>query len=65
MNWPTWTSIGQAAASTPTWGDIADNASFQIEVSIEIASVKASWWAVGKSEQEIMAKVKENFQKGK
>lgn len=64
MNWPTWTSIGQAAANTPTWDNIFDQASLQNRVNLETANVKMSWWAVGKSEQEVIAKVKENLQKG-
>jgi hypothetical protein len=64
MNWPTWDSLGQSAVnSLPKWEQLSDNANFQIDVAVEITNVQASWWAVGKSDAEIMAKVRENLQK--
>jgi hypothetical protein len=67
MATPTWDSIGQAAINQmPTWEKLSQEANFQIDVSLEIASVRATWWAVGTSDQEVMGKVKENLQaKGK
>ncbi len=62
MAWPTWNSLAeQAVNSMPTWEKINNEAALQNTVTLEIANVKASWWAVGKSDQEIMGKVKENL----
>ena len=39
MNWPTWTSIGEAANNEmPTWGDLFNGASAQIEFQIQLTS---------------------------
>lgn len=67
MAWPTWNSLAEAAInSMPTASDVFNEAQFQIDVSLEIANVRASWAAVGKSDQEVMAMVRENLKsKGK
>lgn len=67
MTWPTWDSLAeQAINSLPTWEKLNNEASLQIDVTLELASVRASWSAVGKSDQEIMGMVKENLRrKGK
>jgi hypothetical protein len=64
MQWPTWDSIGQAAIKQmPNWDSVFGEASFRIAVDLERLNVEASGWALGKSEQEIMGRVKENLQK--
>lgn len=67
MAWPTWDSLAeQAINSMPTASDVFNEARLEIDASLELASVRGSWWAVGKSDQEIMGKVRENLQrKGK
>lgn len=67
MTWPTWNSLAeQAINSMPTASDVFNEAQLEIDASVELASVRASWWAAGKSDQEIMSKVRENLQeKGK
>lgn len=67
MVWPTYDSLAaQAINSMPTAADVFGEAHLEIDAAIELASVRASWWAVGKSDQEIMGKVRENLQqKGK
>lgn len=50
----------------PTWGDVFAEAEFNIAVTLEIANVRMSFWAIDKSDQEIMGKVRENLKaKGK
>lgn len=47
MAFPTWNSLAeQAINSMPTWGKLCDDASIQIRLRQEIASVEASWFAV-------------------
>lgn len=59
-----WSSLAEAAInSMPTWEKLNDEAQFQINVSLELANVRASWAAVGKSDQEVMGMVKENLRK--
>ena len=39
MNWPTWTSLGEAASNEmPTWGDLFNGAAAQIEFQIQLTS---------------------------
>lgn len=39
MNWPTWTSLGEAANNEmATWGDLFNGASAQIEFQIQLTA---------------------------
>lgn len=68
MNWPTWTSLGEAAAnSLPTWKSITDDANLQIRFQQELASVRASWFAVENPqgvEAEAKRRLMEKLQRG-
>ena len=47
MNWPTWTSLAEAAfTEMPTWDKLFQDANIQLRYQLELASVKASWFAV-------------------
>lgn len=55
---PSWDNVG------PTWGQLFDSANQTIAFKIKLASVKASGWAVGKSEQECESEAKRRLMEG-
>lgn len=55
---PSWGNVG------PTWGQLFDSANQTITFKIKLASVKASGWAVGKSEQECESEAMRRLQEG-
>lgn len=57
-----------STVSLPTWEQIFNQAKGEIDrqliqpaIEREILNVRASWWAVGKSDGEIMAEAKERL----
>lgn len=68
MTFPTWSSLAeQAVNSMPTWGKLCDEATLQLRLRQEIASVEASWFAVENPDQvesEARRRLIEKLQKG-
>ena len=55
---PTWENVG------PTWGQLFDAANNEIAFKLKLSSVKASGWAVGKSEQECESEARRRMVEG-
>lgn len=65
MTFPTWDSEGQKAInSLPTWGKMFGGADNEIAFTLKLASVKASGWALGKTEQECQAEARRRLMEG-
>jgi len=65
MTTPTWTSLGESAInSLPTWGKMFASADMEIAFTLKLASVKASGWALGKTEQECMSEAMRRLREG-
>lgn len=65
MTWPTFGSLAEAAVNkAPTWEKHFQEAGQLIAFRQKIASVEASWWAVGKSQQEIESEAARQLQEG-
>lgn len=65
MTWPTFGSLAEAAINkAPTWGKHFDEAAYLIALRLKIASVEASGWALGKSQQEIETEAKRRLMEG-
>lgn len=65
MTWPTFGSLTEAAVNkAPTWGKHFSEAEYLIALRLKIASVEASGWALGKSQQEIETEAKRRLMEG-
>lgn len=65
MTWPTFGSLAEAAVNkAPTWEKHFQEAGMLIAFRLKVASVEASWWAVGKSQQEIESEAARRLQEG-
>lgn len=65
MSTPTWTSLGEAAInSLPTWGKMFASTDQEIAFKLKLASVKASGWACGKTEQECESEARRRLVEG-
>ena len=65
MTTPTWTSLGESAINNlPTWEKIFASADMEIAFTLKLVSVKASWWAAGKTEQECMSEALRRLREG-
>lgn len=65
MATPTWTSLGESAInSLPTWEKMFAGADMEIAFTLKLASVKASGWALGKTEQECMSEAMRRLREG-
>jgi len=54
MAWPTFDSLAeQAKNKMPSWEKHFQESGMLIAFRLKVASLEASWWAVGKSQQEI------------
>lgn len=56
---PTWETAG------PSWSQLFQAADNQIQFTLMLASVTASGWAVGKSQQEIESEARRRLVEGK
>lgn len=62
MTWPTWGSLAeQAINGMSTWDKVFGEGDMIIKYRQTIACVEASWWAVGKSPQEIEAEARKRL----
>lgn len=65
MSFPTWDSEGQKAInSLPTWGKMFTSADMEIAFTLKLASVKASGWALGKTENECASEAARRLREG-
>jgi hypothetical protein len=65
MSTPTWTSLGEAAInSMPTWQKLFASAEMELAFTLKLASVKASGWSLGKTEQECHSEAARRLREG-
>lgn len=65
MSTPTFGSLAEKAInSMPTWGKHFSEADYLIALRLKIASVEASGWALGKTQQEIETEARRRLQEG-
>ncbi len=65
MATPTFGSLAEAAINKmPTWEKHFAEAGMLIAFRLKVASVESSWWAVGKSQQEIESEAARRLQEG-
>lgn len=65
MTFPTFDSLAQAAVNQmPTWEKHFAESSMLIAFRLKVASVEASWWAVGKTQREIESEAARRLQEG-
>ena len=58
------TEKAQGWDATPTWAQIFGSADNQIKFTLMLASVTASGWAVGKTQQEIETEARRRLAEG-
>lgn len=65
MTFPTWESEGQKAINSfGTWEKMFAGADQEIAFKLKLASVKASGWALGKTEQECESEAMRRLMEG-